>query len=93
MQYLDEEQGNVYPKQNPTYYAYVILERIRVDTAIRQIVHFLAASNQIATHTLTTTIRTPKCLTSSAHSVGYVGVALRIGARGVSSIVLAVNAF
>ena len=30
MRYLDEEQGNAHPKQNPTYKWYVILERMGV---------------------------------------------------------------
>ena len=73
--------------------SYVTCEKTMSDAVSRANSDFLAAANEIATHTLATTIRTPKRLTSRTHSVGYVGVALRIGARGVSGVVLAVNAF
>lgn len=52
---------------------------------------FLAATDEVATHTLATTIRTPKRLTGGAKSVGNVAVALGVGAVG-GLVGLAVNA-
>lgn len=71
--------------------SYVTCEKTMSDAVSRANSDFLAAANEIATHTLATTIRTPKRLTGGAKSVGNVAVALGVGAVG-GLVGLAVNA-
>lgn len=71
--------------------SYVTCEKTMSDAVSRANSDFLAAANEIAAHTLATTIRTPKRLTGGAKSVGNVAVALGVGAVG-GLVGLAVNA-
>ena len=54
--------------------SYVTCEKTMSDAVSRANSDFLAAANEIAAHTLATTIRTPKRLTGGAKSVGNVAV-------------------